>query len=264
MLIAIEDWMFYGAIAISVLLFLISIGLYTAIRNNAPDAMMHWKAARAGKVICRVHYKGRACKDYIAEKEIGTPYWNVPTLGIKFKPGSEDIEFIEGTIPCCNYYENTPEAMKINQVVAYSQLKDYFRKIGIPIDGVENVALYISAELEKMPDAKRAMMTAKVNSDETKKYLDKYLRTVKAHETELRSLKLESGVFTWQTCMKALDDTIAYTSSNIAHMKETIRAALLRQEENKRKDLVMYAIIAVILSIAGIILLFGIKSFTGG
>src|SRR3970282_3017112 len=154
MLIAIEDWMFYGAIAISVLLFLISIGLYTAIRNNAPDAMMHWKAARAGKVICRVHYKGRACKDYIAEidkaeKEIGTPYWNVPTLGIKFKPGSEDIEFIEGTIPCCNYYENTPEAMKINQVVAYSQLTDYFRKIASLLIGLKMLHYIFLLSLKK-------------------------------------------------------------------------------------------------------------------
>lgn len=268
MLIVVEDWMFYGALIVSFFLFLISIGIYMAVKNNAPDAFTHWKAKRNGDVVCRVHYKGRQCKDEIAqidkaEKEIGTPYWTVPRLGLKFKPGPEDIEFIERSISCCNYYENMTEPAKLSTVVAYSQVKDYFRSIGMPIDGVENVALYISAELEKIPDVKRAIMNAKIDSAETKKYIRKYLEVQSRHRNELSDLKLQSGVFTWQTCMKALDDTIAYTSSNLMHTKETIRAALLRQEENKRKDLIMYAVIAVILAIAGIILLVGLKQVLG-
>jgi hypothetical protein len=253
MIIAIEEWYVYGAIIISFFLFLISLFLYMSIKNNAPDAWTHWKAKKDGKQICRVHYKGRKCVDHIAEidkaeKEIGTPYWTVPTVGIKFKPEPEDIEFIEGTVPCCNYFESIPEAQKIAQVVAFSHLKDYFAKIGMPIDGIEDIALYVASESEKMP-GDRAVFNAKIDSEETKKYLTKYLQTINANKKEIEKMKLQSGVFTWQIAMKALDSTIAYTSSHIAHMKETIRAAILRQEENKRKDYIMYAIIAFILCI---------------
>src|SRR3990170_6956447 len=154
MLIVIQDWMLYGLVVVSFFMFLISVGIYISIKNNAPDAFVHWTAKRHGHPVCRVHYKGRKCIDYIAEqdkaeKEIGTPYWTVPTIGIKFKPEPDEIEFIEGTVPCANYFENMPEAMKISDAVAFSQLKDYFKNIGMPIDGVEDIALYVSSEAEK-------------------------------------------------------------------------------------------------------------------
>jgi len=60
-------------------------------------------------------------------------------------------------------------------------------------------------------------------------------------------MRLESGVFTWQTCMNALDSTIAYTSSSLTHTKETIRAAVLRQDADKKADLMKYAIICFVL-----------------
>ena len=71
---------------------------------------------------------------------------------------------------------------------------------------------------------------------------------IKSHKNELEKIKLTSGVFTFSTSIKALDSMIAFTSAHAAHMKETIRAAILRQEENKRKDYIMYAIIFLILA----------------
>lgn len=261
MLIAIEDYIFYGMALITFFSLIIAAGVYTMIKNNCPDAFDHWKAKRNGDVICRVHFKGRKCVDYIAEidkaeKEIGTPYWTVPRIGIKFKPEPGDIEFIEGTIPCVNYYEDMPEAIKLNQVVAFSQLKDYFRSIGMPIEGVEHVAFYAASEYENTPlkgsnisAEQRAILNSKINSEETRKHIQRFLKVIEKHREELETMKLHSGVFTYQTAMGAVNGVIAYTSSHIAHMKETIRAALLRSEENKRKDYIMYAIVAFILCI---------------
>lgn len=249
---AIQDWMLYSIAGVSLLIFFIGLGMFMAIKNGAPDAMIHWKAKRSGQVICRVHYKGRQAKDYLAkldkaEKEIGTPYWVVPTLGIKFKPKPDEIEFIEGSVPCANYFENCVEAQKIAQVVAFSQLKDYLHKRGMSIDNLEKEAFYIASESEKV-SGERAIKNAMINSGQTKEYMREYLRIINANKAELKKLQLESGVFSWQTAMRAIDDTIAYTSSNVAHMKETLKAVILKQEDNKRKDYIMYAIVGFILS----------------
>jgi len=257
-LMAIQDWLLYSIAGISLLVFFIGLGLFMAIKNGAPDAMVHWKAKRSGQVICRVHYKGRQAKDYLAhidkaEKKIGTPYWVVPTLGIKFKPKPDEIEFIEGSVPCVNYFENCVEGQKIAYVVAFSQLKDHLHKMGVSIETLEKEAFYVASEAEKVND-ERAIDNAMINSEQTRKYLRDFLKVVKSNKAYLEQIQVESGVFSWQTAMRAIDDTIAYTSSNVAHMKETLKAVILKQEETRSKDIMMYGIVAFMmaLGVAGI------------
>lgn len=245
-IIVIEEYYLYAALGISFLFFMGAVFIFMTLKANCPDTFDHWKAKRAGKPICRVHFRGKSTVDYIAtvdkvEKDLGTPYWTVPGIGLKFKPESDAIHFIEGGIPCCDYYENIPKSIKIETAVAYSQLKDYFRKIGIPIDGIEDLAFFISSESE-VSNPETAIKDARINSEETKKILRRYISTVQANKDKLKNMRLESGVFTWQTAMNALDSTIAYTSSSLTHTKETIRAAFMRQEENKHKDYFMYIV----------------------
>ncbi len=250
-LMIIEANYMYAAIAICALMFFGSIVLFITLKNNCPDTFDHWKAKRTQQPICRVHYRGRTTVDYIAsvdkaEKDLGTPYWKVPAIGLKFKPEVDSIHFIEGNLPCCDYYENMPKSIKVETAVAYSQLRDYFHKIGIPIDGIEDLAFYISSESD-VSGSENALLDARINSDETKAIMRKYIKTVEANKEKLKHMRLESGVFTWQTAMNALDSTIAYTSSSLTQTKETIRAAVMRQEADSRKNLIMYAIVAFIL-----------------
>lgn len=250
-LIIIEEYYMYAALVLSGLLFFGAVMLFITLKNNCPDTFDHWKAKRANSPICRVHFRGRTTVDYIAtvdktEKDLGTPYWKVPSIGLKFKPEVDSIHFIEGNLPCCDYYENMPKSIKVETAVAYSQLRDYFKKIGIPIDGIEDLAFYISSE-SNVSGSENAILDARINSEETKTILRKYIKTVAANQDKLKHMRLESGVFTWQTAMNALDSTIAYTSSSLTQTKETIRAAVMRQEADSRKNLIMYAIVAFIL-----------------
>lgn len=250
-LIIINEWYVYGALILSGLMFFGAVAIFAMLKNNCPDTFDHWKAKRANQPICRVHFRGRTTVDYIAEvdkieKDMGTPYWKVPAIGLKFKPEVDSIHFIEGNLPCCDYYENTPKSIKVEMAVAYSQLRDYFRKIGIPIDGIEDLAFYIASESE-ISTPEQALLDARINSEETKTILRKYIKTVNANKEKLKLMRLQSGVFTWQTAMNALDSTIAYTSSELTHTKETIRAAVKRQEADKTMNLVLYAIVAFIL-----------------
>ena len=262
MIIGIQDYYLYGLALLVVFVVMIAALAFKQIKDAAPDAFTHWKAKRAGKPICRVHYRGNICRDYIAEvepieKNMGTPYWTISSIGIKFKPGPEDNEFIEGSLRCVNYYENMLLPVKIAYAVAFSQLKDYFAKMGIPIDGVEDIALYAAAQAEK-GTKEAAIADAKINSLETRKYIQKYLEAIEKNKAFLEKQPIVSGRFTFQTAMKALDSTIAYTSSNVSHMKEVIRASIMLQNDNDKKNLMQWAIIAVILAIAGVILLIGV------
>lgn len=263
MLIAIQDYYFYAALLFGMAGLFIAAFVYLMIRSNCPDAMDHWKAKRAGKVICRVHYRGKSTVDYIAEedkseREVGTTYWKVPRIGLKFKPEADSIHFIEGSVPCCDYYESMPKSIKLETAVAFSQLKDYFKKIGIPIEGIEDLAFFVSSETDKN-GYDEAIQDARIYSEETKQAIQKYIQVVNSNKEQLKTMRLESGVFTWQTAMNALDSTIAYTSASLTHTIETVRAAALRREENRKKDLIMYAIIAFILCIGAAAFLYAIK-----
>lgn len=260
MLIAIELTYLALGVGIPAMLMFVFAYLYLSLNKKLPDIKAHTEAIEKNKSICRVHYAGRKCADYIAtvdklEGEIGTPYWTVPQLGIKFKPEADQIEFIEGSVRCVNYFENMLEAQKTDVSVAFSQMKDYFKKIGCPIDSIEDVAFLVAAENEKLGDSTKAIKNSKINSKETEKYVRRYLDAIKAHKVELEKIKLQSGVFTYQTSIKALDSMVAFTSAHAAHMKEVIKAAVMRQEDQKRKDYIMYAIIAFILAMAGGVLL---------
>lgn len=248
-LIALGLLAFFGIVAF--------IGLYFAIRKNAPDALVHWKAKRKGLPICRVHYRGKRAVDYIAEqdkleKDMGTPYWTVPDVGIKFKPASDDIEIIEGSIACANYYSNLTESMSIATAVAFSQLKNWFGKHKMPIDTIEDVAMTVAADYIKTGDKNRAISNVKIDSEKTREYLLKYLEVIDHNEVELSRLKLEAGVFTFQTSMRALDAVNAWTSTHAEHLKSAVRTAALRQNENEnasKRNLILYAIVGFILCI---------------
>lgn len=254
MVVAIEEWMLIAGIGIPLLISIVCLSFVFSIKNSCPDLWTHFKAQRSGENICRVHFKGRGVRDYIAsidkdEKGMGTNYWKVPEVGLKFKPGNEDVEFIEGSIPCVNYFENMTAAIKVQEAVAYSQLKDYFRSVlKMPIDGIEQAALYVLQESEKVTKD-RAIKNSKINSLEAKKYLKNFLDIVERRKAELKAIRQESGVFTFQTAMKALDNMEVFNSSYFAHAKEVIIAAALRKEENKFKDLMQWAIIGFILAL---------------
>ena len=263
-MITLDDWMVYAGVGLIVLIPMGSMILFLSIRNNAPEAFTHWKAARGGDVVCRVHYKGGKVKDWIGEidndeKGLGTNYWKIPEIGLKFKPSSDMIEFIEGSIPCVNYYENLTAGLKTAEIVAYDQLRAHFRMLGVSVDGIEKDAFYILAESEKLKDGERAIDNTKIKSQETRKYLKRFLDVVNNNKDELKKLRIESGIFSYQTTVKALDALIAFNGAAFQHAKEVIIAAALRKEEDNKKKMIEYAIIAVILAIAGIILLYGLK-----
>lgn len=266
MLIAIQDYYFYAAIAFGVLGILGGVGIFYSIKNVVPEVMLLRDAAKSGEPVALVHFRGRKGKFYRPveekiEKEMGANFWKIPGLGLKFKPEPDDIEFI-GAVQVIHYYESMTEPIKLHYAVALSNLRDYFAKVlKMPINGIEDIAFYVSSEYEKS-DKQRALNNAKVESAETKDHINRYLAVVEKNKKEIQALTLKSGVFSWQTAMKALDSMLLFSSSHFANARETIRAAEKLKDAQERKEWVTMALVCVMLMIGLAALYVVIKQYS--
>lgn len=238
-----------GILAIAMIVFFINI------KRNSPEALILAKARKKGTPLALLHYPEGTIRlrELKIDKDTpgtSTPYFLVEKAGIKFRnPDGRKVERWEGDIPIMNYFVNMPESVAITDVVAYSQLKDHLKKNGMDIETIEDLAFFVLSEYERTGDMNIAMESAKINSGETKGRVLNFLTYVEQHRNELEDLKLESGIFTFQTAIRALDATIAYTSSNVAHMKSVIEASIRHQLESSSTDIMKYGIFIIMVAL---------------
>lgn len=261
MSILVPDLIFLPMIAmciIAVLLFFTLMG----IRGQAPEAFMLMKARKKKQALCMVHYPEGTCRlkepKHVKppNPDSGVPYFKLDPEGIKFKnPDGSKFERFGGDVPIINYFSNIPESVKMREAVAYSQLKDYLKKNDVDIDGIEDITMYVFSEYEKTGDMKKAIKNSKINNEDVVRRIVKYLEFIDNNRQEIEDMKLQSGTFTWQTAMMALDSTIAYTSANVAHLKSVIEAQIRRQLGDEKKDLITKGIFIFLACLGAFVLL---------
>jgi len=255
MVVCISEGYIFVLVLIIALLAIAIILFYTKIKRNAPEALIIAKARDKGTPLALLHYPEGTIRlrELKVEKDVpgtSTPYFLIEKAGIKFRnPDGRKVERWEGDIPVMNYFVNMPESVAITDVVAYSQLKDHLKVKGMDIETIEDLAFFVLSEYERTGDMNVAMESAKIDSDETKGRVLNFLNYVEEHRKELESLKLESGIFTFQTAIRALDATIAYTSSNVAHMKSVIEASIRHQLESSSTDIMKYGVFVIMVAL---------------
>lgn len=221
---------------------------YIDIRNNCPGALVIKKAYKNNLPLVVVHYPSRDEYLYIPKtdkysEDIASPYHIVEKVGIKFKSSDgTKVSRWFGLIPMYHYYVNTPEPAAIADAVAVDQLKEFLKTKGIEIDTIEDVAVYILSEYEKHGDLSRALANAQIDGEEVIERITSFMNGIKKHKDEIESLKLQSGLFTFQTAIRAFDSISAYTSSHVAHMKSVLEAAIRRELSDTQSDMLKYGI----------------------
>ena len=247
-MIAVSEFLIFSLILVIIFLIFGMLLFYLSIKKNAPEALMFMKARKKKLPLTFVHYPEGIIRPYIPKierfsSEVSTPFFVVGEVGIKFRnPDGRKVERWNGEIPVHNYFVNMPEGVAIADAVAYSQLKDYLKTQDIDIDTIEDVAFYVLSEFERTGDINLALSSAKIENEETKQQLLAFLNFIENHREDIEKLKLKSGIFTFQTAIRALDATIAYTSSNVAHMKSVIEASIRRQLANATGDFMKYGL----------------------
>jgi hypothetical protein len=73
------------------------------------------------------------------------------------------------------------------------------------------------------------------------------LEYIEEFKEEIQKQKVQSGLFTYQTIVRALDATMAYTSANLSFTKTAIEAYVRQQMNANTKNLILYFIGAFIL-----------------
>ena len=264
-MIAVSEVVIFGMLLSIIFLIFILVMFYASIKKSAPEALLFMKARRKKLPMTLVHYPEGTVRPYIPKierhnPEASTPYFIVGEVGIKFRnPDGKKTERWNGDIPVHNYFVNMPESVAIADTVAYSQLKDYLKQEGVDIDTIEDVAFFVLSEFERTGNIELALRSAQIDSDETKEKVINFLKFIEVHKQDLENLKLRSGIFTFQTAIRALDATIAYTSSNVAHMKSVIESSIRRQLANATTDILKYGVFLflVCLGVGALIMLVG-------
>jgi len=254
-MIAVSEMLILGLVLVIIGLIFTIVFIIVDFKKNAPEAFIISKARRKKLPITLVHYPEGTVRPYIPKvdntnPEVSSPTFIVGNAGIKFRnPDGKKIERWNGDIPLLNYFVNTPESVATFDAVAHDQLKDWLKKEGYDIENIEDIAFYVLSEFERTGDINRALKNAKIDNEEKKKTMIDFLTFVESRKKDIKDLKLESGVFTYKTAVRALDSVIAYTSSNVAHAKSVWEASLRRKLANENRDLVAMAIVFLIICI---------------
>jgi len=152
--IIVPEALFFGFLLWAILASIALIAFALAIKRYAPEAFIFWRARRQGKPLCLVHYPEGVVRAYIPREErrlnpSTTNYWYVADVGIKFKGSPASVERWNGRIPVFHYFVNVPEAVATRIAVAFSQFKDYLKKKGIDVHGIEDIVFTVINKYEK-------------------------------------------------------------------------------------------------------------------
>jgi hypothetical protein len=121
------------------------------------------------------------------------------------------------------------------------------KKNHIDVDGIEDIAFYAITEHEKLKDIESTLGSLNITNLETRIKLQKMLEYIEEFKEEIQKQKVQSGLFTYQTIVRALDATMAYTSANLSFTKTAIEAYVRQQMNANTKNLILYFIGAFIL-----------------
>ncbi len=228
---------------------------WSGINRWAPEAKIFKEARQKKKPIVITHFTNNTAVPAIPKIEkmeesddVVVPFYTIPKVGLKFKDSSgTKAEKWFGDITVYHHYELTPEPISTAFAVAFSQFKDLLRKNNIDIEGIEDVAFYAITENEKLKDIEETLKSLNITNTETILKIKEMLEYIQDFKVDIQKVKLQSGLYTYQTVVRALDATMAYTSANLAFTKTAIEAYVRQQLNTERKNLLIYFIGAFIL-----------------
>ena len=286
-MIVVPEFLFFGFLLWAIIASMALVMFALAIRRYAPEAFIFWRARRQGKPLCLVHYPEGVVRAYIPQEEkrlnpSTTNYWYVGNVGIKFKGSTGTVERWEGRIPVFHYFVNIPEPIATREAVAFSQFKDYLKKRGIDVDGVEDIVFTVinkyekylarltekreeikeevkkklsdrklsERELERIVSAfieeqamRQALQETRLDNEETVQKMINLLKFIEQNRKEIERMKTRTGQFTYQVVANAIDTVSAYTSANVAHTKAVLESAIRESIGTEVKDYIKYGLL---------------------
>jgi hypothetical protein len=231
---------------------------WSGIKRWAPEAALFKQARQQKKPLVVTHFQNNTAVPAIPKIQkmedddgVVVPFYTIPKVGLKFKDSSgTKAEKWFGDITIYHHYELTPEPISTAFAVAFSQFKDLLRKNKIDIEGMEDVAFYAISEHEKLKDIEETLKSINIPNTETRMKIREMLEYIDKFKKDIQKEKLQSGLYTYQTVVRALDATMAYTSANLAFTKTAIEAYVRQQLNQSSKNLMLYFIGAFILALA--------------
>lgn len=253
------DTMYYGLIAVAVLLPLFTIMITIMVFKQVPWAWTMYKCYRDNVPCIFKHYPkgGLDIAEPKLEKELkdGIPhtFFTVEKWGFRFPDiAGDNTELLMGKLRVLHYFSNGVSPVSVIDTVALDRLKEWLNKKGVNIHNREDVILFFMNNQAKIGNIREAIDASSIEDVETKKLILDAIKAIEDNKDELIESRIKDGVFTFQTAMMSLDRLIAFTSAAFSNAKSAIEAQVrAKQAEDKNKDLYRMVIFAVIIMIGG-------------
>lgn len=254
-MIIIDEKIFLVLVMSDIVLIFGFLFYWSGIRRWAPEANIFKEARKKKLPIVITHFQNNTAFPAIPKvqkmednDDVVVPFYTIPKVGLKFKDSTGmKAEKWFGDITVYHHFELTPEPISTAFAVAFSQFKDLLKKNNIDIDGMEDIAFYAITENEKLKDIEETLKSLNIQNAETRMKVQEMLQYIDDFKEEIQKQKLQSGLFTYQTVVRALDATMAYTSANLAYTKAALEAYIRAQLGANTKNLMLYFIGAFIL-----------------
>ena len=236
----------FGSLAFMMLFF-------TQLKQYAPEAF-RIRYARIHKtgLVCMHHPNGTfelLVPKYDNSSADG--YWYVKDHQYKFTDVSgEKIERMSGDLPVHHVMDNLPESISVRMAAHIDHLADVLSERGYYIDGIEKIFFYVLTEIfKKQPLITHNTKTWKdltvddqitellsrlettlteigINDEATRGKLRVIIPYIMKNRDELEGIvrHMRPKPFSFQSTIRAIDNLVAFTSSNLYNTKLVIEA----------------------------------------
>lgn len=247
----------FGALAFTAMFFM-------QLQKDAPEAFKIRNARRKKTGLVFLHHPNGTFEictpKYDNRSDVG--YWAIKDGLYKYKDVSgTNTERMSGDLPIHHVLDNLPEPISVLMAAHMSVLADIFNEQGHSLDGIEKIFFYVLTEIFNKEDLVAVDFMVKTSTGGTRKAtwtdlnLDQQITEI-LHRLEntltdigvndevtrekLRAIipyimknrdQLENAVhhlrpraFSFQTVIRAIDNLVAFTSSNWYNAKQVIEA----------------------------------------
>jgi len=265
---------FWGLVGTLGLVILLAVIFYLKMKNTVPEAFVLMQAREKKIPVIMYHYSNNITKlifPQVEEKvEDIANYFRADGVYKFWDSSGQNYERLNGDITLYHVLSNVPETVNHKIAAQMSQIEAFLKNSGYSIDGMQDLFFYVLSEAEKESVYTRdgveikekrtleeILCSISLDDQETKLRVKEAIVYLQENRQEFEQLVpyFRPVPFSFQTMIRAWDNTMGFTSKNFMQAKTIIETAVRREGSLQSSQVLMYAF-GVVIVLCGMVFLF--------